>query len=288
MFLDEGSGELAMRTQVNMQAEERVKVKIGQGPLGRIFSNATPLIIDAQSKAAAAEGGIKSIFQTKNLAIIPVSSSGKVIAVLGAGSNEEGFSFAEDKIELIGVFAKQVAVAVENDTLIRKTEELAVIDKLTGLYNENYIHGRLEEEIKRAISYQRPCSFVIFEVDRFEEYRRICGEIAAEKTLRKIAQTLKDNITDIDKASRFGDYQFAVLVPEKNKRQSTELAEKLMKKIEKDDLKQDRLKTSISLALSAGISATPIDGTTAAQLIDKSVSYLQKAKNGEQNKIVSS
>ncbi|UCB56572.1 MAG: diguanylate cyclase [Candidatus Omnitrophota bacterium] len=288
VFREEESGELLMRAKVNIEATEigRIKVKVGQGPLGKLFAHPTPLVIDKQNKLKAADGDLRKLLQTKNMLLVPVTSFGTIIGLLGVGNNTENFVFAKDEKELIGVFAKQVAVAVENDILLRKTEELNVRDELTGLYNENYIRTRLEEEIRRAISYQRPCSFLIFEVANFERYRDVAGAQAAEVTLKKMAQTLKDATGDIDKAARFSDHQFAVLLPEKNKEQSLNVAEGVCSEMKRRKLTQAALKGGISLTLSAGISAVPVDGRTAVELINRALHYTEKSKNGGQNKIV--
>lgn len=282
MFLDEELGELIMRAQANIEREGinvEVKIKTGEGPLGKVFSNNKLLIIDAQKGQQLVDENLKKILQTKNIVVLPITSSGKVIGILGTGNNVTNFLFTDDLIELIGVFAKQVAVAVENDILMSKTEELNVRDKLTGLYNEGYIRNRLDEEIKRAISYQRPCSFIIFEVNNFQRYQRVFGEIDAQKALKKIAQTLKMSTREIDKAARFSDNQFAVLLPEKNKQQSLNLAENIKKEIERfASKKQTEPDTSVSLSMSAGISAVPIDGTTALELINKALNYIEQLK----------
>jgi diguanylate cyclase (GGDEF)-like protein len=281
MFLDEESGELIMRAQANIEREgvSEVKIKTGEGPLGKVFSNNKLLIIDAQKGQQLVDENLKKILQTKNIAVLPITSSGKVIAILGTGNNVANFLFTDDVIELIGVFAKQVAVAVENDILMSRTEELNLRDELTGLYNESYIRNRLDEEIKRAISYQRPCSFIIFEVNNFQRYQRVFGEIDAQKALKKIAQTLKMSTSEIDKAARFSDNQFAVLLPEKNKQQSLNLAENIKKEIERfASKKQTEPDASVSLSISVGISAVPIDGTTALELINKALNYIEQLK----------
>lgn len=292
MFLDEESGELIMRAQANIERKgvAQVKIKTGEEPLGKVFSNNKLLIIDAQKGQQLVDENLKKILQTKNILVLPITSSGKVIAILGTGNNVANFLFTDDVIELIGVFAKQVAVAVENDMLMSKTEELNLRDKLTGLYNEGYIRNRLDEEIKRAISYQRPCSFIIFEVNNFQRYQRVFGEIDTQKALKKIAQTLKMSTSEIDKAARFSDNQFAVLLPEKNKQQSLNLAENIKKEIERfASKKQTEPDASVSLSMSAGISAVPIDGTTALELINKALNYIEqlKGKEGKNKTIVS-
>lgn len=290
MFLDGPSGELIMRAKSNMADDQReeIKIKIGQGALGKVFSNNISLIIDAQRSPKAIDPNLEQILPTKNIAVLPIAASGRTIGILGTGNNTEGFVFTNDALELVGVFAKQVAVAVENDILISKTEALAVRDELTGLYNENYIRGRLDEEIKRAISYQRPCSFIIFEIDNFEQCGDVLGARVAEKILKRTAQTLKMSITDIDKAARFANHQFALLLPEKNKSQAKDLAENIRKEIEGYSLEEEAFKGSVSVTLSAGISATPVDGTTSVELINKVRYLIEKAKSAGKNRVISS
>ncbi len=290
MLLEKESRQLSMRVQTNMQSEEarQIRIKIGQGLLGKVFSTTRPLIVDTQRKSAV-DKELQKILPTRNIAVLPITSSGKVIGILGTGNNIEPFFFSDDEIELIGVFTKQIAVAIENDTLLRKAEELNTRDELTGLYNESYIRSRLDEEIKRAVSYQRPCSFIILEINNFRQYRDTLGEIVAERTLKKIAQTLKVGTTEIDKVARFSDHQFAVILPEKNKRQCLNLAENITKEIERFALQQKQDEPSaVVLTFNAGISATPIDGLTSVELINRALSYIAKAKGEGTNKIVMS
>jgi len=289
MLFEEDKGQLRMRAGANIEDEVRepIKIKGGQGSLGQVLASGRHLVIDTQKKRPKViDKDLAAILRTKNIAVLPVTSSGKVIGILGIGNNIENFLFVDDEIELFGVFAKQAAVAIENDLLLRKTKELSVRDELTGLYNENYLRGRLDEEIKRAISYQRPCSFIIFEVDSFKRCRDLLGEIDTEKSLKKIAQILKESTTEIDKVARFSDHQFAVIFPEKNKSHAFNLAENIRKEIERFGLKQQRAQgRSFALTLSAGISATPIDGETSVELINKALYYTEKAKDAGANRV---
>ena len=106
--------------------------------------------------------------------------------------------------------------------------------------------------------------------------------------MKKIAQTLRESTTEIDKVARFSDHQFAAILPEKNKAQVLNLAENIRKEIERFGLSQTKPGVSISLTLSAGISATPIDGTTSVELVNKALHYIEQAKGTGANRIVSS
>jgi len=280
MLLEEDSDQLTMRAQTNIKNEKlnSIKIKSGQGALGRVCQNSRPLVIDMQRRPKVMEEELVELLQAKNIVALPITCSGKVIGILGAGNNIDNFLFSDDEIELIGVFAKQVAVAIENEMLLRKTEELTVKDELTGLYNESYIRSRLDEEIKRAVSYQRPCSFIVIELNNFGHYRDVSGKTTAEKALKKIAQTLRESTSEIDKIARFSDHQFAVILPERNKQQTSNLAENILKEIRRFSLGKERVDPLAALTVSGGISSAPIDGTTSVELINKALYYIEQAK----------
>ncbi|MFH1045449.1 MAG: diguanylate cyclase [Candidatus Omnitrophota bacterium] len=171
----------------------------------------------------------------------------------------------------------------ENTLLQHKTRELTVRDELTGLYNERYIRERLDEEIKRAVSYQRPCCFMMMEINHFVSLRATRDEKEADQLLKKIAQILLAATTPIDKVARLNETRFSVIFPEKNKKQCLEVTQNCRKDIA-------RLVQSTSgwagLSISAGISSTPLDGTTVAELIDQALSFMERAGNDGENSII--
>ncbi len=223
-------------------------------------------------------------FQLKNCLAMPVSLKGKVKAILGIGNTREGFQYNKDDIELLDIFSKQVAIAIENDIMASRIEKLEIKDALTGLYNQAFINSRLQEEIKRAIAYQRPCAFIIFNVDNFSNYRDKFGLIAVEVAIKKIALLVRDSVTEFDRVGRTGDDEFSVILPEKNKRQAQDVAEDIRKKIEfVYSEEQDRNK---QLTFSAGVAENPLDGIEAGQLILKARELLSKAKTAGKNRVV--
>ncbi|MDP2927525.1 MAG: diguanylate cyclase [Candidatus Omnitrophota bacterium] len=223
-------------------------------------------------------------FQVKNCLAMPIFLRGMVKAVLGIANTRDNFSYNKDDIELLDIFTKQIAVAIENDILAHRIEKLEIKDALTGLYNRFFIKSRLQEEISRAIAYQRPCAFIIFDIDNFKNYREKFGLIYAEAALKKIAVLLRDCITEVDRIGRTDDDEFSLILPEKNKRQAQEVAEEICKKIQASFCAgQD---SSKRLTFSAGVSENPLDGVEVEQLIAKAKELLKKAKAGGKNRVV--
>ena len=218
-----------------------------------------------------------SIMDVKNLIAVPVTVAGKVIGLLATGNNQEGFLFTDDEKEMLKVFAKQVSIAFENDMLARKSKALAVKDEVTGLYNQNYMKTRLSEEIKRAGVYQRPCGYLLIDIDDFKKFYTANGESGSETLLKEAGGILKGAVTEIDKVGRLCEDKFAVILPERNKRQSANIAEEIRKKIE----------TGLNkVTVSIGVSENPIDGSTAQELMEKAEKLARNAKSLGKNRVV--
>ncbi|MCX5692108.1 MAG: diguanylate cyclase [Candidatus Omnitrophica bacterium] len=219
----------------------------------------------------------------KNIVSLPVTAFGKICGMLIVGNSEKDFIFADDEKELLKVFAKQISIAVENDTLVRKTKELSIRDETTGLYNYNYMKTRLAEEIRRALAYQRPCGYLLVDVDDFKNFYTANGEAKSEALLKEVSSILQCSVTEIDRVCRLRDDKFVVILPEKNKRQSAHVAEEIRKKIE-DGLGKS-IRSDKKLTVSIGVSENPIDGSAAEELMEKAERLVCNAKSLGKNRV---
>ena len=93
------------------------------------------------------------------------------------------------------------------------------------------------------------------------------------------AQVLEQHTGEIDKLGRIGDQQFALIMPEKNKQQSEDLAAAINKEIAQRVLSGENSPTETALTVNFGISSNPLDGATAAELIAQAQNYIEKEQN---------
>jgi len=278
MLFDRGTGGLKVVSSDNLQGEF--------GDFSLKLTDLTPHVhvIDAGNQGSGP--GLKKIieqFELENVIIAPIIICGKLYGILAMGNRETGFTFKPDQKELLKVFAKQATIAVENDLLIKKSQELAILDELTGLYNQKYIYARLDEEIKRALMYQRPCGYLLIDIDGFKAIHEKLGEKRSEDLLKATAEILRSSVTEVDKVARLEVDMFAIVLPEKNKKQSANIAESVRKNIE--DRLSRALKISEKISVGVGVSENPIDGSSADELIQKAEAMLRSAKSLGKNRV---
>lgn len=287
------------------QGIKNVKFKLGVGLLGKALLRQDMVVMDTSISVTKEMKEFCQQFLMQSAVIVPVAVNGNVYGLLIVGNNTKGFVCPDAEREVYQLIAQQMAIACSNEWSRKQVERLEAVDRLTGLFNNTFIRSRLEEEIKKAVHGKRPCSFILMSIDHFDECRRTFGHIAAENFLVKISMIVKENIASEDKSSRFADHEFAIILPEKNKRQSIELAERIRKKIEQtsffgnfsseelvfqnqsteikdlsaqsfskpgDSLKQEMK----GLTCTVAVTENPIDGITAQDLIAKAEKILQQ------------
>lgn len=270
---------------INSQYLSKVKLEPEDALFNKMIKTGKPLTLDKENLYSQdLSKAFYEKFRLKNTLALPVYIRGKVIAILGIGNTRETFSYKKDDTELLDIFAKQIAIAVENDALLHQIEKLEIKDALTGLYNEAFIRNRLQEEIKRAITYQRPCALILLNVDNFKVYHENFGALQAESTLKRIGVLIKDSVSEIDRVGRVGDNEFAIVLPEKNKRHAKEAAEYIRKKIEFTFSEEEDPRKKITI--SGGVSENPLDGINADELIAKAKELLKSAKGQGKDRIV--
>ena len=134
------------------------------------------------------------------------------LLVLIETERERRFTPAE--LELAEALAEQAAVAIEHARLYRTSEQRAITDGLTGLYNHRYFYERLGQEIARARRYGTPVSLLMLDIDDFKAFNDTHGHVAGDEVLRAVAGILGAALRrDIDIAARYGGEEFAVILP---------------------------------------------------------------------------
>jgi len=242
------------------------------------------IIIDADHPPAEASQALWEELGRPNLVMQPILLRKRLAGVLAVGNHEPQYVFTPELMDLVSVFVKQASIALENALLLRKNKALAVKDEMTDLYNENYIRQRVEEEIKRAIAYQRPCAVAVFAVDAFADFHRQRGDAEAERALKKVGRIIQGSVTEIDRVGRFNTNEFVVVLPERNKRQAIEIAEEVRRRVQFAFASSPEQEGR--LTVSGSVAENPLDGVTADDLLSKAKTMVNGAVERSHNAVV--
>ncbi|MGS1096581.1 GGDEF domain-containing protein (plasmid) [Aquamicrobium terrae] len=165
---------------------------------------------------------------------------------------------------------------------VASLRETALRDPLTGLYNRWSIQD-LPELIKRAGA-SKEAALVLLDIDHFKAVNDNHGHAAGDQAIKRCAQLIRRVFQKDDLIARIGGEEFIILLPGKNIRHASRLAETLRKAIEDEPmLFQGK---DIRLTASFGISHGSLNTHSFTHLLEKADACLYQAKNAGRNRIV--
>ena len=177
-----------------------------------ILMNRAPLPDDAQSRTIA-EILSKSLSGGPLLARIKGSESRAMIILLDHLSLYERQLLEKSPHRVIDLEddpLKTIVELQEENALLRS---MALIDNLTGLYNNRFFHLQLETEMARTRRTGLPCCLLMIDLDNFKMINDTLGHLEGDRFLIQVAQTFSQSVRAIDIVCRYGGDEFVAILP---------------------------------------------------------------------------
>ena len=212
----------------------------------------------------------------------PMRHQQKRIGALVLGSSQQE-AFSSHQTRAISILCNQAAVSLENSAIIRKMEELAITDGLTGLYNHRHFQDALQQELERAERLKQNLTLLIMDIDHFKGFNDSFGHPAGDFILKSLATLLKKTARKIDVLARYGGEEFAALLPGIDKKNARKTAERWRKIVQRATFKSGG--QSFAITLSIGFVTYPEDATGKVELIQKADRALYDAKENGRNQV---
>ena len=116
---------------------------------------------------------------------------------------------------------------------LKKYEEMAITDPLTGVFN----HGEIETQIHNALSSRQkneePVSLMILDLDLFKKVNDNFGHSVGDMTLKNFARIMKDySVRENSSVGRWGGEDFVIVCYGKDAAAATDMAENLRIQVE--------------------------------------------------------
>jgi len=216
------------------------------------------------------------------LIAVPLVSEHRFLGVLRLES-ERTQGLSADDLRLVRFIGDMASLAIENNRLYQRTEQLAITDDLTGLAVRRHFQSRMEEVLGQAKRQAHPVSLLLIDIDRFKSYNDTFGHSAGDKLLRQMGQLLLQDRKGKRIAGRMGGEEFAILLPKAAAAEAVKQAELLRLKVENTpvELRRSLTKTTISV----GVATFPQDGSEVLPLLQKADERLYRAKALGRNQV---
>lgn len=156
------------------------------------------------------EGRLCAAEEADCVIISPLIVESEIMAITISLCAKTTFEFLRKDLYLLQAVVSQASIALGSAV----QSELAVLDRLTKIYNHAYFEGRLEQEIVRSNRYKYPVSVLMIDIDHFKLINDTYGHQQGDTILKEVARIIKSNIRSVDLCARYGGEEFAVILPE--------------------------------------------------------------------------
>jgi diguanylate cyclase (GGDEF)-like protein len=96
--------------------------------------------------------------------------------------------------------------------------DMAMRDDLTQLCNRRYFYERLQRDLEEARGFERPLGVLMLDVDGLKHINDSYGHKIGDAVLVAAARVLREHTRACDVPARIGGDEFAVILPEADKR----------------------------------------------------------------------
>jgi len=245
----------------------------GKEAIEKINENKYDLIVtDIDMPIMNGEKLIKKIREKYSIDELPIlvvsgNNDNSLIKCLKLGANDfikKPFSGEELKVRVNNIF--------ELYEHIKKILKSSQLDKLTGVYNRNFLENNFEE----IFNLYEHKSIAMLDIDHFKKINDTYGHQIGDEILKYFASIIKNNIRKTDMVIRYGGEEFIVFLPDSYKEEALIVLHKI-KKI----LKPYK---EINFTFSVGIAD---EGETLAEMLKLADERLYKAKKAGRDRVIS-
>ncbi len=204
--------------------------EVKPGLMRDVIDGKQPIMVESFSRSNYHRGWVRPKYRGDSCCTVPLMIDGNLIGVLNLSGREDQL-FNDESLALFNHVGENLASALSNCALHLKTQQLAITDGLTRLYNIGHFLERMEEEISRARRFSAPLSCIMIDLDHFKQINDQYGHDEGNQVLKRVARILLASKRKIDLLGRFGGEEFIVTLPETGRIGALEVARRMLENI---------------------------------------------------------
>ncbi len=170
---------------------------------------------------------------------------------------------------------------------LKKVEEMAATDALTGLYNRRHFGQALEHSFAEAIRYGKDLSCVMIDLDSYKKLNDTYGHQVGDQLLMLAGKVITANKRTMDIAARYGGDEFVLLLPHASGEEAQAVAQRIREEFCRASA--TLLQRDAGVTMSIGIGSLKASRPAHAdQLVAMADAALYSAKDAGRNRITMS
>lgn len=216
-----------------------------------------------------------------SLLVLPLIVHDRPLGTLVLGAKRRG-AFGDAVRPTLEVLASHMAVSLANARMVRKLEEMATTDGLTGLFNKRMLLEAAGQKLIAATRFKRKLSVLVIDIDFFKKVNDTYGHDIGDIVIRGLADVLRKARRATDILARFGGEEFIVVCEETDEKGAMLLAERIREELQATTFKTP--KGPIQVTCSIGIATFPEAGRDWETLFKAADDALYVSKRSGRNR----
>ena len=208
------------------------------GIAGRVYRTGEPSLTNTPAGDTKFYNEIDKLTanQTASLLCVPVRAFGRTVGVLNLLNSARG-EFFESDLALMNVFSDYLTHSFHLLIEARRERQAALIDHLTGLFNDRFLYQFLQETIETALDAQQNVGLIFMDLDRFKAVVDTHGHLVGSQALREVGHMIGSLVEEFSGvAARYGGDEYVVVLPGGKDDDLRRLAENIRHAIEVSEL----------------------------------------------------
>jgi diguanylate cyclase (GGDEF)-like protein len=174
------------------------------------------------------------------------------------------------------------------DDLNRRLEQLASIDRLSGLANRRLFDQRFSLEWRRAVRERAPISLAMIDIDWFKRFNDSYGHLQGDQCIRRVSALIAGLARrPSDLVARYGGEEFVVIMGGTDESGAALLAGRIAEAVQAERIPHATNEAAGIVTVSIGISTwRPRQGDHRSWLIEAADHALYAAKHAGRNRVL--
>lgn len=198
-----------------------------------------------------------------SIVVLPLCVHDRALGAIVLGS-KRAKAFGDGVRGTLEVLASHMAVSLANARMVKRLEELATLDGLTGLYNKRAMLEMADQKILASKRFQRKLSVLVTDIDHFKKVNDNYGHDVGDVVIKGLGDILRRAKRNTDAVARFGGEEFVIICEETDARGAMLLAERVREELKKTVFHAPGkgATQTLSVTCSVGVATFPDAGET--------------------------
>jgi diguanylate cyclase (GGDEF)-like protein len=219
-----------------------------------------------------------------SILVLPLLVHERALGTLILGAKRKA-AFGDAVRPTLEVLARHMAVSLANARMVKKLEELATTDGLTGLLNKRAMLDMAQNKVAAAVRFSRHLSVMVVDIDFFKKVNDVHGHDVGDLVIRGLGDVLRHAKRTTDAVARFGGEEFVVICEETDAKGAMLLAERVRKEVEAKVFATQS--GPLKVTCSVGLATFPEAGRDWETLFKAADAALYASKRGGRNRTTS-